>query len=124
MSGTFFVRMMGVVTCMAVVACGWDAEAGWRSRRAACCYTPCCVSSCCTPVCETACVSYAAPCSTCYVRPSCGYVTTVVERAVVVPATSCCAGGTVAVDAVASSDRVSPAAERVAQAAPTPAPAR
>jgi hypothetical protein len=54
MTGKFLIRSVGVLTCMAIVATGWDAEAGWRRhhhRRAACCEPVCCEPVCCEPVC-------------------------------------------------------------------------
>ena len=62
MTGTYLIRSVGVITCMAVIATGWDAEAGWRRhhhRRAACCEPVCCEpvreTVCCEPVRETVC---------------------------------------------------------------------
>ncbi len=49
MSGKYLIRGVGVLTCVALVASGWDAEAGWRRhhhRRAA----SCCEPVCCEPV--------------------------------------------------------------------------
>ena len=54
MIGTYLIRGVGVLTCVAVVASGWDAEAGWRRhhhRRAA----SCCEPVCCEPVREVVC---------------------------------------------------------------------
>lgn len=54
MIGTYLIRGVGVLTCVAVVASGWDAEAGWRRhhhrRAASCCEPVCCEPVCCEPV--------------------------------------------------------------------------
>ncbi|MFM7291220.1 MAG: hypothetical protein ACKOWG_18335 [Planctomycetia bacterium] len=126
MTGKFLIRLVGVATCMAVVASGWDAEAaGWRRhhRRSACCYetvccepvccervvyeSPCCervvyAPACCEPVCSTAC------CGTVRETVCCGTV----RETVIVPSGSCC-------NQVVSTATVS--TEAVATAQPTPA---
>lgn len=75
MSGMYLIRSsVGFMTCLAVVATGWNAEAGWRHRRSACCEPVCCEpvyyepvyyepvccgtarkTTCCEPVRETRC---------------------------------------------------------------------
>ena len=69
MIGKYLIRVVGVLTCVAVVASGWEAEAGWRRHRhhraASCCEPVCCepvvyetvVSEpvCCEPVREVTC---------------------------------------------------------------------
>lgn len=84
------VHMVGALACVAVVTTGWDAEAGWRHRRACC--APAC-DPCCVPVCAPACGPVCAPacapvCETVCCRPACSY--TVVEREIVLPVSSCC----------------------------------
>lgn len=92
MTGTFLIRSIGVLTCMAVVATGWDAEAGWRRhhhRRAACCEPVCCEPAyepvCCEPVRETVCC----------------------ETVIVVPASSCCSSSIVVAERALPSGQVS-----------------
>ena len=87
MTGKFLIRSIGVLTCLAVVASGWDAEAGWRRHRhhrEACCYEP----VCCEPVRETVC------CEPVY-RPACC-------ETVIVPVATCCNGLIVANEAAPS----------------------
>ena len=66
MTSKYLIRSVGVLTCLAVVATGWNAEAGWRRnqyRRGACCEPVCCEpayervreTACCPPVRETVC---------------------------------------------------------------------
>ena len=50
MSGTYLIRSVGMLSCLAVMASGWDAEAGWRHRRSSCCEPVCCEPVCCEPV--------------------------------------------------------------------------
>lgn len=77
MTSKILVRVIGGLTCVAAVVAGWDAEAGYRHRRRACCEPVCCepacVTSCAAPcetVCETACaprlVRYYDSCSCCW----------------------------------------------------------
>jgi len=111
MAGKLLIRLVGVLTCMAVVVTGFDAEAGWRRhhRRADCCCTaPCCEPACCEP----ACVSECAPCCRTYVADCCGGYT-IVSRSVMVSTPTCCGGG------VASTSRN--AIETQTAATPTPA---
>jgi hypothetical protein len=120
MTGKFLIRLVGVATCMAVVASGWDAEAGWRRnyRRSACCYEPvCCEPVCCEPVCCER-VVYERPCCETVYRTACcepvreTVCCDTVRETVIVPAGSCC--NQVATTATVSS-------EAVATAQPTPA---
>jgi hypothetical protein len=58
MTSKYLIRSIGVLTCMALVATGWDAEAGWRrhhNRKAACCEPVCCEHVCCEPVYQPIC---------------------------------------------------------------------
>ena len=102
MTGKFLIRLVGVATCMAVVASGWDAEAGWRRHhRRACCEPVCCEPVCCEPVryeracCET--VRYEPACcervcvSTVRVSPCCVVESDarVIRETVIVPARPC-----------------------------------
>mgnify|MGYP003335660238 CR=1 FL=1 len=103
MTGKFLIRLVGVATCMAVVASGWDAEAGWRRHhRRACCEPVCCEPVCCEPVCcervvyEPACCE---PVRTTCCQPACETVCWgTVRETVIVPASSChtCQAGTTA----------------------------
>lgn len=104
MNGKILVRLIGAFACAAVVVSGWDAEAGWRHCRRACCCAPICEPVCapvCEPVCAPVCAPVCEPVRTtccepvvrCCPRP-CSYV--VVEREIVVPTVSCCDGRIVA----------------------------
>ena len=116
MAGKIFLRLVGTLTCMAVVAVAWDAEArGHRHHRRSCCEPACCVPvcdpcvtapSCCEPVCTTAC----AP-ACCY-RPACSY--TVVRESVIVPSSCCTITSTAAPAATIAKSTVKPAAKAVA----------
>jgi hypothetical protein len=117
MAGKIFLRLVGTLTCMAVVAIAWDAEAcGHRHHRRACCAPVCCdpcysAPACCeparcAPVCETAC----AP-SCCY-RPACGY--TVVRESVILPSACCTIASTAAPTASVASSPAKPAVKTVA----------
>ena len=64
MIGKYLIRGVAALPCVAVVASGWDAEAGWRRhhhrRAASCCEPVCCEPvvydpACCEPVRETVC---------------------------------------------------------------------
>ncbi len=121
----YMLWFVGALSCVAVAASGWDAEAacGRHHRRASCCcYVPACEPVCapvcapacetvCAPACETACVStceprcvsYRDPCTGC-TRSYCEYVR--VERAVIVSAPSCCEGRIVSVADETSSERI------------------
>lgn len=79
MSGKLLIRLTGVLTCMAAITAGWDAEAGWRRR--------CCTPSCCTPVYTSCC----DPCAT----SCCGgvIVSEVVVSEVYAPARCCASSG-------------------------------
>ena len=96
MTGTFLIRSIGVLTCMAVVATGWDDEAGWRRhhhRRAACCEPVCC-----EPVYETVCCEPAP-------EPIC--CEPMRETVIVVPASPCCTSSIVVAERVLPSGQVS-----------------
>lgn len=121
MAGKIFVRLVGTLTCMAVVAIAWDAEAcGHRHHRRACC-APACCDPCysapvcceparCAPVCETACVTSCAP-SCCY-RPVCSY--TVVQESVILPSSCCASVSTPVTSAGIASSTPKPAVKTVA----------
>lgn len=120
MAGKIFLRLVGTLTCMAVVAVAWDAEAcGHRHHRRACCAPVCCdpcytAPACCEPVCETACapacVTRCAP-ACCY-RPACGY--TVVRESIILPSACCTIVSTTAPAASTAATTVKPAAKAVA----------
>ena len=59
MISKYLIRIVGVLTCVAVVASGWEAEAGWRRHRhhraASCCEPAAYEPACCEPVRETVC---------------------------------------------------------------------
>ena len=104
MIGKFLIRSIGVATCMAVVASGWDAEAGWRRHH---CRTSCCYETvCCEPVCCERVVYEPACCETVRTaccRPACETVCCgTVRETVIVPAGSCCDGRIVATAPVSS----------------------
>jgi len=120
MIGKNFIRLVGVLTCVAVVATGWDAEAGHRRhhrRSSCCCYTPV-YETVCEPVCAPACESACQPaCVTAY-NPCCEVVTaccrptwsyTVVSREVVIPAPSCCDGRIAAAERPTTGEQLSAA---------------
>ena len=119
MAGKIFLRLVGTLTCMAVVAIASNAEAcGHRHHRRACCAPVCCdpcytAPSCCAPVCETACapvcVSSCAP-SCCY-RPVCGY--TVVREEVILSSNCCTIAATTAPAAKATANIAKPTAKSV-----------
>ena len=110
MSGTFLIRSIGALTCMAVIATGWDAEAGWRRhhhRRAACCEPVCCEPVrepvCCEPVRETVCCEPVRETVCCEpVRETvCG------ETVVVAPVRSCCTNTVVVAEQILPSGQAS-----------------
>lgn len=121
MTSKICIRVMAALTCIALSATGWDAEAGGRRhhRQASCCCEPvsdpCCAPAW-KPVCETRCAPACAQacepvCVTRVVEPAgcCrtdwGY--TVVQERVIVPAASCCDGRVVTAErpqAVADGD--------------------
>lgn len=93
---------VGTLTCVAVVAAGWDAEAASRRhcRRACCCPTtccapvcdPCCTTACapaCDPCCQTACTTCYRSVDACCCYRSCGW--TVVSSPVIVSSPCCVA---------------------------------
>ena len=93
MTSKILVRLVGAVTCMAAIVAGWDAEAGYRHRRHACCEPVCCepvcVTSCGSP-CETACETACAPrCIRYYDSCSCCWRTTWSYTVVSRPAACC-----------------------------------
>jgi hypothetical protein len=101
MSGTYLIRAVGVLTCLAVVATGWDAEAGWRHRhrRAACCEPVCCEPVCCEPVCcepvrETVCCEPIRETVCC-------------QTVIVAPASTCCTSYVVVAEKAVPSGQVS-----------------
>jgi hypothetical protein len=101
MTSKYLIRSVGVLTCMAVVATGWDAEAGWRRhhhRRAACCEPVCCEPVyepvCCEPVRETACCEPVRETVCC-------------ETVIVVPATTCCTNSIVVTEKAATNVQAS-----------------
>ncbi len=102
MTGKFLIRSVGVLTCLAVIGAGWDAEAGWRRhhhRRAACCEPVCCepvvyetvccepapAPICCEPVRETVCC----------------------DTVIVVPAIACCSSSIVVAEKALPSGQMS-----------------
>ena len=102
MTGKFLIRSIGVLTCLAVVASGWDAEAGWRRHRhhrEACCYEPVCCEPvretvCCEPVRETVCCEPVRETVCC-------------ETVIVVPASPCCTSSIVVAERVLPSGQAS-----------------
>jgi hypothetical protein len=96
MTSKYLIRSVGMVACMALVATGWDAEAGWRRhhhRKAACCEPVCCEPVyeavrepvCCEPVRETICC----------------------ETVIVAPSRPCCSSSVVVAETVAPNRQVS-----------------
>lgn len=99
-----FVRLLGAVVCLTVVAAGWDAEAGhWRHRR--CCYSSCCYDPCCAPVCETVC---APTCCTPVVGCCAPVSYAVVQETVILPS-ACCASTSTAKETIVATKSVTPA---------------
>jgi len=105
MTGKYLIRLVGVLTCMAVIGAGWDAEAGWRRhhhRRAACCEPVCCEPVyqsvyepvCCEPVRETACCEPVVETVCC-------------ETVIVAPASNCCTNSVVVAEKALPSEQVS-----------------
>jgi hypothetical protein len=100
-------RLVGTLTCVAAVVAGWDAEAGHRHRRRACCEPVCCepvcVTSCAAP-CETVCETACAPrCVRYYDSCSCCWRTTWSYSVVSRPA-ACCETMVIAATSAASAD--------------------
>lgn len=125
MAGKIFLRLVGTLTCMAVVATAWDAEAGGRRHHRRACCAPVCCDPCysapvccepvrCAPACETvcapACVTSCAP-SCCY-RPACSY--TVVRESVILPSACCTIASTAAPAATIATSSAKPAVKTVA----------
>ena len=109
MIGKTFVRLLGALVCLTVVAAGWDAEAAHRRHRHccynSCCTTSCCYDPCCAPVCETVC----APTCCTTVASCCAPVSyTVVREAVILPS-ACCASTSTAKETVVAQKSVAPA---------------
>lgn len=106
MIGKTFVRLLGALVCLTVVAAGWDAEAGhWRHRR---CCSPCVYEPCCAPVCETVC----APSCCTTVASCCAPASyTIVRETVIAP--SCCAATTAAKDTAVATKSAAPSAKLV-----------
>ena len=106
MTGTYLIRSVGVLTCMAVIATGWEAEAGWRRhhhRRAACCEPVCCEPVCCEPVRETVCCEPVRETVCCEpVRE-----TVCCETVIVTPVRTCCTDSFVVAESAAPSSYVS-----------------
>lgn len=105
MTGTYLIRSVGVLTCMAVMATGWDAEAGWRRhhRRAACCEPVCCEPVCCEPVRETVCcepVRETVCCEPVRETVCCGTV-------IVAPVSTCCTNSVVVAERAEPSGQMS-----------------
>lgn len=102
MTGTYLIRSVGVLTCMAVIATGWNAEAGWRRhhhRRSVCCEPVCCEPVCCEPVCwepvrETVCCEPVRETVCC-------------DTVIVAPVRTCCTDSFVMTESAASSSHVS-----------------
>ena len=112
MTGKYLIRSVGVLTCMAVVGAGWDAEAGWRRhhhRRAACCEPVCCEPVyepvCCEPVRETVCCEPIRETVCC-------------ETVIVSPATTCCTNSVVVAEKAATSGLASVMKTEPSQQAP------
>ena len=105
MTSKYLIRSVGVLTCLAVVATGWNAEAGWRRnqyRRGACCQPVCCepayervccepvqLTACCPPVRETACCELGR------------------ETVILAPATTCCNNSIVVAEKAAPNGQAS-----------------
>lgn len=109
MIGKFWIRAVGVLACVAVVASAWDAEAGWRRhhRRAACCEPVCCEPVyepvCCEPVREV--VRESVCCEPVRETVCCGETREIVILPMT-PTSSCCNNQFVAAE-MASSEQVS-----------------
>ena len=109
MTGTFWIRTVGMLTCMVAVVSGWDAEAARCHRRASCCCEPVCCEpvryerACCETVryepacCERVCVSTVRVSPCCVVESD----ARVIRETVIVPARPCCDGATVVSEAQA-----------------------
>jgi|688.fasta_scaffold52348_4 hypothetical protein len=108
MIGKTFVRALGVLVCLTVVAAGWDAEAGHRRHRR-CCYDPCCYTPCCEPVCAPVCEPVCAPTCCAPIASCCAPVSyTVVREAVILPS-ACCASTSPAKETIVAEKTVTPA---------------
>jgi hypothetical protein len=105
MTSKYLIRSVGMLSCMALVATGWDAEAGWRRhhhRKAACCEPVCCepvYEAVREPVC---CEPAPAPvCCEPVREPVC------CETVIVAPARPCCSSSIVVAETVAPNRQVS-----------------
>ncbi len=111
MTSKYLIRSIGVLTCLALVATGWDAEAGWRRhhhRKAACCEPVCCEPVCCEPVC---CEPVYQPvcCEPVYQPVCCEPVreTVCCETVIVAPVRTCCSSSIVVSEQAAPNRQVS-----------------
>ncbi len=106
MTGKYLIRSVGVLTCMAVVGAGWDAEAGWRRhhhRRTACCEPVCCEPVCCEPVYEPVCCEPVRETVCCEpIRK-----TACCETVIVSPVVTCCTNSVVMAEKSATSELAS-----------------
>ena len=105
MTSKYLIRSIGVLAGVALVATGWDAEAGWRRhhhRKAACCEPVCC-----EPVYET--VREPVCCEPVYQPVCCEPVreTVCCETVIVAPASTCCSSSIVVVENAAPNRQVS-----------------
>ena len=105
MKSKYLIRSVGVLTCLAVVATGWNAEAGWRrhqNRRAACCQPVCCEPAyepvCCEPVRLTACCEPVRETACCELGR---------ETVILAPATTCCNNSIVVAEKAAPNGQAS-----------------
>jgi hypothetical protein len=104
MIGKTFVRALGALVCLTVVATGWDAEAGHRRHRR-CCYDPCCYTPCCAPACEPVC----APACCTPVANCCAPVSYAIVQETVILPSACCASASPAKETVIAEKTVTPA---------------
>jgi len=98
MTANLFVRLVGIVACVAAFATSGEAEAA-RCHRRSCCSTSCCAPApvCCEPTCVTSCCT--PSCGTVAHYDSCGRLhchrvgccETLVSSTIIVPAAPCCA---------------------------------
>lgn len=104
MIGKTFVRALGALVCLTVVATGWDAEAGHRRHRR-CCYDPCCYTPCCAPACEPVC----APACCTPVASCCAPVSYAIVQEMVILPSACCASTSPAKETIIAEKTVTPA---------------
>ncbi len=110
MTSKYLIRSIGVLAGVALVATGWDAEAGWRrhhQRKAACCEPVCCEPVCCEPVYEA--VREPICCEPVYQPVCCEPVreTVCCETVIVAPASTCCSSSIVVAENAAPNRQVS-----------------